>query len=96
MNIKEKRKEKRLSQSQLANMVGVNQTAVSQWERGATMPSLDKAALIANALGCTIDDRERPVYNQIMSDLREIVEAVIAISFTTEGQEKTPYRSANR
>ncbi len=55
MHIKEKRKEKKLSQSELAQMVGVNQTAVSQWERGATMPSLDKAALIANALGCTID-----------------------------------------
>ena len=43
-----------------------------------------------------IDEQERPVYNQIMSDLREIVETVIAISFTSEGQEKTPYRSANR
>lgn len=43
-----------------------------------------------------IDDQERPVYNEIMTDLREIVEAVLAISFTSEGQEKTPYRSANR
>lgn len=56
MRIKEKRKEKNLSQCELAQKVGVNQTAVSQWERGATMPSLDKAALIANALGCTIDE----------------------------------------
>lgn len=43
-----------------------------------------------------IDAQERPVYNEIMKDLREIVEAVIAIFFTSEGQEKTPYRSANR
>ena len=43
-----------------------------------------------------IDEQERPIYHQIMSDLREIVETVIAISFTSEGQEKTPYRSANR
>lgn len=56
MRIKEKRKEKNLSQCELSQKVGVNQTAVSQWERGATMPSLDKAALIANALGCTIDE----------------------------------------
>ncbi len=56
MRIKEKRKEKNLSQCELAQKVGVNQTAVGQWERGATMPSLDKAALIANALGCTIDE----------------------------------------
>ncbi|MFR4978303.1 MAG: helix-turn-helix domain-containing protein [Butyricicoccus sp.] len=56
MDIKVKRKEKNLSQSELAQMIGVNQTAVSQWERGATMPTLDKAAMIANALGCTIDE----------------------------------------
>ena len=56
MRIREKRKEKNLSQCELAQKVGVNQTAVSQWERGATMPSLDKAASIANALGCTIDE----------------------------------------
>ncbi len=56
MDIKVKRKEKKLSQSELAQMIGVNQTAVSQWERGATMPTLDKAARIANALGCTIDE----------------------------------------
>ena len=43
-----------------------------------------------------IDDQERPVYNEIMTDVREIVEAVLAISFTSEGQEKTPYRSGNR
>ncbi len=56
MDIKVKRKQKKLSQSELAQMIGVNQTAVSQWERGATMPTLDKAAMIANALGCTIDE----------------------------------------
>ncbi|MDO4668940.1 MAG: hypothetical protein Q4A63_03895, partial [Butyricicoccus pullicaecorum] len=43
-----------------------------------------------------IDEQERPVYNQIMSELREIVEAVIAISFTSEGQEKTPHQSKDQ
>lgn len=54
--IRTKRKEKKLSQQDLASLIGVNQTAVSQWERGVSMPSLDKAAMIAQALGCTIDD----------------------------------------
>lgn len=54
--IRTKRKEKKLSQQDLASLIGVNQTAVSQWERGVAMPSLDKAEMIAQALGCTIDD----------------------------------------
>ena len=54
--IRTKRKEKKLSQQDLASLIGVNQTAVSQWERGVSMPSLDKAEMIAQALGCTIDD----------------------------------------
>ena len=37
--IKELRKEKGLSQKDLADLIPVNQTAVSQWERGITYPS---------------------------------------------------------
>ncbi len=33
------RKERGLSQAQLAESLGVNQTAISQWERGITTPS---------------------------------------------------------
>lgn len=56
MTLRERRKEKKLSQLALAKIIGVNQTAISQWERRATTPSLDKAATLAQALGCTIDD----------------------------------------
>lgn len=38
-NIKQLRKEKNLSQKQLADILFVNQTAVSQWERGETSPN---------------------------------------------------------
>lgn len=36
--IKELRLNAKLSQKELADLIGVNQTAVSQWERGATSP----------------------------------------------------------
>ena len=36
--IKELRTNAKMSQKDLAELVGVNQTAVSQWERGATSP----------------------------------------------------------
>ena len=39
-----------------------------------------------------IDDRERPIYNSIMDELREIVAASLSLSLTGAGQEKTPHR----
>ena len=43
-----------------------------------------------------IDERERPIYNSIMGELREIVAASLSLSLTGAGQEKTPHQSANR
>ena len=45
-----------ISQGELAEKIQVNQTAVSQWERGAAYPSCDKLPLLADLLHCTIDD----------------------------------------
>lgn len=44
-----------LSQSELADAVKVTQTTVSGWERGTSMIGLDKAWLVAEALGIGID-----------------------------------------
>ena len=54
--IRERREELGLSQMQLAEKVGVNQTAISQWERGVSMPTLPKALALASALNCKIED----------------------------------------
>ena len=43
-----------------------------------------------------IDDRERPIYNSIMGELREIVAASLSLSLTGAGQEKTPHQSEDR
>lgn len=56
LRIKELREASQMSQIDLATKVGVNQTAVSQWERGSALPSCDKLPLLANILSCTIDD----------------------------------------
>lgn len=40
-NIKELRKRARMSQLELAELCGVHQTAVSQWEQGRTNPDTD-------------------------------------------------------
>lgn len=56
MQIRVVREKCGITQAQLAKKIGVNQKAVSQWERGDTNPSADKLPAIAATLGCTIDD----------------------------------------
>ena len=43
-----------------------------------------------------IDGRERPIYNGIMDELREIIAASLSLSLTGAGQEKTPHQSGDR
>lgn len=55
IRIKELRKGKGLSQADLAKILFVNQTAVSQWERGATMPSPTMLNTLADYFHVTTD-----------------------------------------
>ena len=43
------------TQADLAKTIFVNQTAVSQWERGVTTPSPDMLVKLANLYGVTVD-----------------------------------------
>lgn len=59
----------------------------------------DRAALLLEiAEDGVIDDYERPIYDKIMAELKEIVEVVVALMFCPEdaGQEKTPHRAGTR
>ena len=56
LSIRERRSRLGMSQAELAERIGVNQTAVSQWERGIITPTLNKARKLAETLGCTIDE----------------------------------------
>lgn len=56
MNIKSLRIKNKLTQAQLAESIDVDQTAVSQWEAGKSMPATAKLPELARILGCTIDD----------------------------------------
>ena len=55
MNIKLLRVSQNLSQAQLAALLGVNQTAVSQWERGVVSPRAETLKKLAVVFGVTID-----------------------------------------
>lgn len=54
--IKELRELCELSQKDLANYLGVDQSAVAKWETGVALPTADKLPKLAQLLGCTIDD----------------------------------------
>lgn len=47
---------KGISQQALAEMVGVTQGAVSQWENGTVKPRYDVLFRLAEALGCNPND----------------------------------------
>ncbi|MGN0537910.1 MAG: helix-turn-helix domain-containing protein [Acutalibacteraceae bacterium] len=55
-NIRELRIKKGLSQTELANQIGVGQSMIGHIERGAKIPSLIVALDLAKALGCTVEE----------------------------------------
>lgn len=73
--IRELRKEKGLSQQELAKLCGVHQTAVSQWEKGRTLPDRSSLQVLSKTLGISVDsllgeekseDKNRiPMFGQI-------------------------------
>ena len=60
MNLSERlvelRKERNLSQLELAEALNVSRQSISLWEKGSTTPSLDKLPLLAEFYGITIDE----------------------------------------
>lgn len=58
------RKEKNLTQMELADIMSVSYQAVSNWERGNSMPDISKLTELTVTLGVSIDellDNEKPV-----------------------------------
>lgn len=52
--IRSARRRAGLSQVELADLLGVRQSSVSQWERGATKPSTTHLLNLAARLGCSL------------------------------------------
>lgn len=54
------RREKGLSQEELAAMVGVSRQALSKWEAGQSRPELDKLLALSDVFSVTMDSLVRP------------------------------------
>ncbi len=55
-NIYNFRKQKGLTQRDLSNILHISYRAVSKWERNISLPDPMLLPMIAEALGCSIDD----------------------------------------
>lgn len=56
MNIKKAREKAGLTQQELADRLGIGQSAVAMWETQGFLPRTDKLPTLAKILGCTIDE----------------------------------------
>ncbi len=56
MSLKELMAKNNLTQGQLAMKVSVSQQAVSQWEKGRSVPRRKLWSRLAVALDCSVDD----------------------------------------
>ena len=55
-NIKKYRKKRKITQEQLAGVLGVSDQAVSRWENGSTYPDIELLPTIALYFGVTLDE----------------------------------------
>lgn len=56
MNIKKAREKAGLTQQELADKLGIGQSAVAMWESQGFLPRTDKLPALAKILGCSIDE----------------------------------------
>ena len=67
-NLQKLRKNKNISQEQLAEELGVSRQAVSKWESGASYPEMDKLVLLCKIFNCNLDD----LINKDMSQIEDL------------------------
>ena len=54
--IKEKRKAKNLTQTELGEQIGVHQRTISAWECGEFFPNVIYGCALADVFGCAMDE----------------------------------------
>ncbi len=72
------RKAQNMTQTELADKMDVSFQAVSNWERGNSMPDISKLPQLAGLFGCTVDElldgRSELLHSAMADDIQEYVE----------------------
>jgi len=71
------RKEKKLSQEQLANMLDVTRQSVSKWESGTTYPEMDKLIMLCKIFKCSLDDLTNDEITEINVERKETSNTIV-------------------
>ncbi len=89
--IYEARRAKNMTQSELAELLGVSVEAVSKWERGVYAPGSEKLALLYKTLGLTYIENEdaEPLYNE--DHMSAFIKGKISGGDFPETQKALPY-----
>ncbi|WP_298264844.1 helix-turn-helix domain-containing protein [Acidocella sp.] len=67
------RKERKITQTRLADMLSVNPRVYNRWERGTAVPQLDTIIKIADILGVSLDalvGRENNTHQPVIHNLK--------------------------
>ena len=75
-NLKQLRKERNLTQEDLAECLGVSPQTVSKWENNISMPDLSMLPVLADYFGTTVDILIRHDTNKEKSELKDLAKSV--------------------
>ena len=88
-NLKKIRKEKKLSQEQLAEKVKVSRQSVSKWENGEAYPEMNNILELCKIFNCNINDLIHTDMSDISSLDEEIIMNVVKFNNQKQNQVKT-------
>ena len=83
-NLKQLRKEKQLSQEELAEILDVSRQAVSKWEQGIGYPEVEKLLLLSNKLRISLDSLMETQITQERNTQKQNVTGTIIITSPIE------------
>ena len=83
-NLKQLRKEKQLSQEELAQMLDVSRQAVSKWEQGIGYPEVEKLLLLSSKLNISLDSLMATEVTQESNTQKQNVTGTITITSPIE------------
>ena len=83
-NLKQLRKEKQLSQEELAELLDVSRQAVSKWEQGMGYPEVEKLLLLSSKLSVSLDSLMETEIAQKRTTQMQSATGIITITSPTE------------
>ena len=72
--IKELRKQRGITQEQLAGSIGISFQAVSKWENNIALPDITLAPILANYFGVSMDELFDFSLEEMEKEIKEIVD----------------------